>query len=211
MDKINKVINKIFSIMAIPAKFIFIIGGFTYALWFAIRTGMGIGNQWMNVIVVLLTAVIGLALICVPPVFILIKKDEIAKVVFMLLLGYWIFNAFNEYVFFAETFSEAGEFYPILVSVFLLLTGLMLICVLVLAILSMFFKIKIFSLILLGMGILFVAMSFLVAILFCIQAGIMGATWIYYVEYAFIDMILLPVVVGCGIIYFFGISGSEAK
>lgn len=209
MDKINKVINKIFSIMAIPAKFIFIIGGFTYALWFAIRTGMGIENQWMNVIIVLLTAVIGMALICVPPVFVLIKKDEIAKIVFMLLLGYWIISGTSQFFFFADTFAEAGEFYPILVSIFLLLTGLMLIAVLVLAILSMFFKTKIFSLILLGMGLLFVAMSFLTAILFCVQAGIMGATWIYYVEYAFIDMILLPVTVGCGIIYFFGVSGKE--
>lgn len=205
----DKLINKIFGVLSKPAKLILIIGGFTYALWFAIRTGMSMDGQFMNVLTNLITLVVGTALICLPPVLILLKKDEIAKIAFILLLGYWVLSAPTQYFFFAETFADAREFFPVFVSIFLLIAGLTLVAILVLVILEMLLGIKILRLIILGVALLFVAISFLTAIFFCIEAGIMEAPWIYFVDYAFMDMILLPVVVGCGCIYFFSISGAQ--
>ena len=52
-------------------------------------------------------------------------------------------------------------------------------------------------------------MIFLTAILFIIEAAIMGAGWTMYVEYGLMDFIVLPVTVGFGCLYFFQPQKSE--
>ena len=202
----EKFINKVFEILSKPAKWIFIIGGFVYAVWFAMRTAMSIDGQFMNVLTNIITLFVGTALCCLPPLFLLLKKDELAKLFFVFLLGYWVLTAPQQYFFLAETFADAGQFFPVFVSIFLFTVGLALIGVLVLVILQIILKLKVLRLITLGIGILVVLLSFTTAILFMIEAGIMGAAWAMYIEYGFIMMILLPFVVGCGCICLLGVD-----
>ena len=201
----EKVVNKIFEILSKPAKWIFIIGGFIYAAWFAVRTGMSMDGQVMNVITNIIILFVGAALCCLPPVMILIKKEDLAKIFFILLLCYWILSVPSQFFFLAETFADAREVYPVIVSIFLLITGIAFIAVLVLVILEMVLKVKVLRLVSLEAGIGAFALSVLCAILFSIEAIIMGG-WFMLIEYALIDMILLPFVVGCGCICLLGID-----
>lgn len=202
----EKFINKVFEILTKPAKWIFVGGAFAYALWFAIRTAMSIDGQFMNVLTNIITLFVGTALCCLPPVFILIKKEELAKLFFVFLLGYWVLTAPSQYFFLAETFADAREFFPVFVSIFLLLTGVGVVGILVLVILEIILRIKFLRLLSLFIGIIVVALSFTTAILFMIEAGIMGADWSIFVEYGLITMILLPFVVGCGCIALLGVD-----
>lgn len=202
----EKFINKVFEILSKPAKWIFVGGAFAYALWFAIRTAMSIDGQFMNVLTNIITLFVGTALCCLPPVFILIKKEELAKLFFVFLLGYWVLTAPSQYFFLAETFADAREFFPVFVSIFLLLTGVGVVGILVLVILEIILRIKFLRLLSLFVGIIVVALSFTTAILFMIEAGIMGADWSIFVEYGLITMILLPFVVGCGCIALLGVD-----
>ena len=193
----EKFTNKVFEILSKPAKWIFVGGAFAYALWFAIRTAMSIDGQFMNVLTNIITLFVGTALCVLPPLFILIKKEELAKLFFVFLLGYWVITAPSQYFFLAETFADAGEFFPVFVSIFLLL--------------EIILRLKIFRLLSLFIGIIVVVLSFTTAILFMIEAGIMGAGWPMFVEYGFVWMILLPVVVGCGCIYLLGVNEKKGE
>ena len=202
----NKVINKVFEILSKPAKWIFIAGGFTYALWFAIMTGMSIDGQFMNVLTNIITLFVGTALICLPPIFLLLKKDELAKLFFVFLLGYWILTTPQEFFFLSETFASAGEFFPVFVSIFLLIIGLGLVGILVLVILEMILNIKFLRFIALIIAFAVIATSLVTAIMFMILCGINSAPWNMYIQYALMDMIILPFTVGCGCICLLGVD-----
>lgn len=196
--------NKIFALLAKPARLVFIIGGFVYALWFAVMTAMSIDGEFMNVLTNIIELFVGVALICLPPVMLLLKKEELAKLFFVFLLGYWVLTAPTEYFFLAETCASAKEFYPVFVSIFLLAIGLALVGILVLIILEMLLGLKFLRPIVNLIALIFVAACFLTAILFMILAGVNNAPWNFYVQYALMDMIVVPVIVGFGCLYFFG-------
>ena len=101
----EKFINKVFEILSKPAKWIFIIGALVYAVWFATRTAMSMDGQFMNVLTNIITLFVGTALIALPPVFLLLKKDELAKLFFVFLLGYWVLNAPSQFFVLAEGFA----------------------------------------------------------------------------------------------------------
>lgn len=202
----EKFINKVFEILSKPAKWIFIIGALVYGVWFATRTAMSIDGQFMNVLTNIITLFVGTALICLPPVFLLLKKDELAKLFFVFLLGYWVLTAPSQFFVLAEGFADAGEFFPVFVSIFLLTVGVGLVAILVLVILEIILKLQIFRLLSLFIGIIVVLLSFTTAILFMIEAGIMGADWSIFVEYGLVTMILLPIVVGCGCVALLGVD-----
>ena len=202
----EKFINKVFEILSKPAKWIFIIGALVYAVWFATRTAMSMDGQFMNVLTNIITLFVGTALIALPPVFLLLKKDELAKLFFVFLLGYWVLNAPSQFFVLAEGFADAGEFFPVFVSIFLLMVGVGLVAILVLVILEIILKLQLFRLLSLFIGIVVVLLSFTTAILFMIEAGIMGADWSIFVEYGLVTMILLPIVVGCGCVALLGVD-----
>ena len=206
----NKVINKVFEILSKPAKLIFIIGAFVYAAWFATMTAMGIDGQFMNVLTNIITLFVGTALICLPPLFLLLKKEELAKLFFVFLLGYWILTTPQEFFFLSETFASAREFYPVFVSIFLLIIGLGLVGILVLVILEMVLNLKFLRFITLIIAFAVMATCLVTAILFMILCGINNAPWNMYIQYAVIDMIILPFTVGCGCICLLGVDKKAA-
>ena len=200
--------NKIFEVLQKPAKLILIIGGFVYAAWFAARTAMGINGQFMTVLTGIITLFVGTGLICIPPLFLLLKKDELAKLFFVFLVGFWVLNTPTEYFFLAETFAEADEFYPVFVSIFLLGIGLAVLAVLVLLVLEILFGMKFLRPIINLVALIAVAACLLTAILFVILCAVNKSPWFNYVDYALMDMVVLPVTVGFGCLYFFGASNK---
>lgn len=200
--------NKLFETLAKPAKLVLIIGGFVYAAWFAARTAMGIDGNFMSVLTSIIILFVGTGLICLPPVLLLVKKEELAKLFFVFLIGFWVLNTPTEYFFLADTFAEANEFYPVFVSIFLLGIGLALLGVLVLLVLEMLLGMKFLRPIINLVALIFVLACFLTAILFVILCAIRQAGWTFYVEYALMDMIVLPVTVGFGCLYFFGVKNK---
>lgn len=203
--------NKIFDILAKPARLVLIIGGFVYALWFAIQTAMGIDGQFMNVLTSIVTLFVGTGLICLPPLMLLLKKEELAKLFFVFLIGFWVLSTPTEYFFLAETLADGKEFYPIFVSVFLLLIGLAVVGVLALIIVDIIFGLSQLRPIINLLALIAVATCFFTAILFIIECAVMKAGWTFYVRYALMDMMILPATVGFGCLYFFGAKQSKAE
>lgn len=202
--------SKIFQTLSKPAKWVLIIGGLVYAVWFAVQTAMGMGGAFMSVLTGIFTLIIGVGLIALPPVLLLLKKEELAKLFFVFLLGYWVLTTPREYFFLADTFAEADQFYPVFVSIFLLIIGLGLLAILVLIVLEMLLGMKFLRPIINLIAFFTVCACILTGILFIILCAINNATWNMYVEYAFMGMMLLPAVVGFGCLYFFGASEKKA-
>lgn len=195
--------NKLFDILVKPSKLVLIIGGFVYALWFAVQTAMSIDGQFMNVLTNIVTLFVGTALICLPPIMLLLKKEELAKLFFVFLIGYWVLSTPSEYFFLAETLADGGEPYPIFVSIFLLSIGLAVVAVLVLIILEMLLGLSALRPIINLVALIAVAACIVTAFLFIVECALMKAGWTFYVRYALMDMIVLPVTVGFGCLYFF--------
>lgn len=203
--------NKIFEILAKPAKLVLIIGGLVYAAWFATKTAMGIEGTFMSVLTSIITLFVGTGLIALPPVLLLLKKEELAKLFFVFLIGYWVLRTPSEYFFLADTFAEAGEFFPVFVSIFLLIIGMAVLGVLVLIVLEMLFGMRFLRPIINLVAFIAVATCIFTGILFIIECAIMKAGWNMYVDYALMDMMILPVTVGFGCLYFFGVNNKGAK
>lgn len=201
--------NKIFQILSKPARWILIIGGLVYAVWFAVQTAMGMDGTFMSVLTGVFTLIIGVGLIALPPVLLLLKKEDLAKLFFVFLLGYWVLTTPREYFFLADTFAEADQFFPVFVSIFLLIIGLGLLGILVLVVLEMLLGMKFLRPIINLVAFFTVCACILTGILFIILSAINNATWVMYIEYALMDMMVLPVVVGCGCLYFFGASEKK--
>ena len=203
--------NKIFEILAKPARLVLIIGGLIYAAWFAVKTAMGMEGTFMSVLTGIITLFVGVGLIALPPVLLLLKKEEAAKLFFVFLIGFWVLTTPTEYFFLADTFAEANEFYPVFVSIFLLIIGMAVLGVLVLLVLEMLLGMKFLRPIINLVAFIAVAACIFTGILFIIECAIMKAGWNMYIDYAVMDMMLLPVTVGFGCLYFFGVSNKKYK
>ena len=202
--------NKIFETLTKPARLVLIIGGLVYAVWFAAKTAMSIEGSFMSILTNIITLFVGTGLICLPPVLLLLKKEELAKLFFVFLVGYWVLRTPSEYFFLADTFADANEFYPVFVSIFLLIIGMAVLGVLVLLVLEMLLGMKFLRPIINLVAFIAVAACIFTGILFIIECAIMKAGWTMYIDYAVMDMMVLPVTVGFGCLYFFGASNKKA-
>lgn len=195
--------NKIFEILEKPAKWVLIIGSFVYALWFAIKTAMGIGGGFMPVMCNILILVIGLALLVAVPVLVLLKKDDTAKIIFIFLVGYWVLTTIQEWFFYADTFTDSDNGLHIVSGIFCFILGLALIAILVLNVLDFIFMKPAFRfislLILLGV----IAFALITAILLVIISAQMDAFWPQGMDFL-MSFILLPVLICFGYLYFIG-------
>ena len=131
--------DKFFNSLSKPAKWIFVIGGFFYATWFAITQAVSIDGQFVSVIVRLVIMAIGTALLVGAPLLILLGKNEAAKMVFLFLIGYWVLNTARNWLSNAEAFTDSRDGLAIASGIFAFLAGLGLATIIVLVILIMVF------------------------------------------------------------------------
>ena len=196
MEKLLKALGK-------PAKWVFIIGGFFYTAWFAVKTACSIDGDFMSVVTALIIMMVGTALLVASPLLVLLKKDDPARLVFLFLLGYWVLNTIQSWLFYAETFTDARDGLPITCGVFSFIAGLGVVAILVLTVLEFVLKkpaLRFISfLVFLGV----IVIGFITGLLLVIYAGTRNAFWPTGVDFL-VEYMILPTVICFGYLYFMG-------
>ena len=202
MDEFFKELSK-------PAKLIFVIGGFVYALLFALLTAGGIAGTFMSVATNLIILIVGTCLLAASPILVLLNKKEAAKVVFLIVFGYWIISSILNYFNVAEiNVVNGNDGLAIVVGIFNFIIGLALVAILVLSALEFIAKMKslrfISFMIMLGV-IVFGVVTFILALINCIRFGSPWTSYIFCVK----EYLLPAPVLLFGYLYFFGAPASK--
>ena len=101
--------EKFFNALLKPAKWILIIGSLVYATWFAVQTAGSINGTFMSVVSNLLILIVGSALLFSVPLLIIFKKEDMAKIAFFILAGYWLISTTRSMFGYAETYAELED------------------------------------------------------------------------------------------------------
>lgn len=195
--------EKFFNVLLKPAKWILIIGSLVYATWFAISTAGSIQGTFMSVVSHLLVLIVGSALLFSVPLLILFKKEDMAKIAFFILAGYWLISTTRGMFSNAEIYTEFEDGVAITGGIFAFIAALCLVGVLALIILEFVIKKP-------GLR-LFTFFVMLGVILFCFLTGLF--LFIYYTKWnapwtssadMLVEGLLVPVLVCFGCLYFLG-------
>ena len=201
--------NKFLNALGKPAKWILLIGSALYALLFAIMTFAQIDGNFFSVMASLIIGVVGFAVLAAVPLFILLKKENISKIVFSILAGYWLISSF---------LGEVGAGYNIdngnpgifnAACVFSFIFGLTLLAVAALLVLSFVLKKDLFRLIALGALAIAIFMALVAGILWLSYFGYvkaeydMNTSWVRVLS-TICDYFFLPLIVSMGYLYFYG-------
>lgn len=200
--------NKFFESLAKPAKWVLIIGGFIYSLWYAIGRGASMNGNFMTVLVNLILLFVGTTLLVAVPILVLLKKNEMAKIVFLILVGYWLLTSIQSYYGLADTFCDArDDAVAIITGILFFIAASCLLAVLVLIILEFALKkpgLRFFAFIVMLILIFF---AFLAGLFYFVEAVRVNAGWYRCIE-PWVEYLLLPIVVCFGYLYF---SGAPKK
>ena len=195
--------EKFLNALSKPAKWIFVIGGFFYATWFAIMTATGFGNGFVSVIASLIIMTIGTALLVAAPLLVLLKKDNAAKMVFLFLLGYWVLSTIQSWLGTARGLVEFDNGLAAAAGIFSLIAGLGIVAILVLTILEFILKkpaLRFVSfLVFLGV----VATAFIAGLLLVIYSGTANVLWPNGINFL-VEFMILPIIICFGYLYFMG-------
>ena len=202
--------NKFFETLAKPAKWILIIGGLIYAAWYAIGRGASMNGNFMTVLVNLILLFVGTALLVAVPILVLLKKNEMAKIVFLILVGYWLLTSIQSYYGAADALcARNNDAVAIIGGIFFFIAASCLLAVLVLIILEFALKkpgLRFFAFIVILILIFF---AFLAGLFAFIEAIRLDLGWYAYVD-PWVEYLLLPVVVLFGYLYLSGAPKQKA-
>ena len=202
--------EKFFNALLKPAKWILVIGSLVYATWFAVQTAGSINGTFMSVVSNLLILIVGSALLFSVPLLIIFKKEDMAKIAFFILAGYWLISTTRSMFGYAETYAELEDGLAITAGIFAFITALCLVGVLALIVLEFVFKKAFFR--------LFAFFAMFGVILFALLTGILlfaGLVeyseflgWAYVVN-LFVEYLLVPAIVCFGCLYFLGAPATK--
>ena len=202
--------NKFFETLAKPAKWILVIGSFIYAAWYAVGRGANMNGNFMTVLVNLILLFVGTALLVTTPILVLLKKNEMAKTVFLILVGYWLLSRIQEHYGWAETFCEnTNDAVAVIGAIFFFIAASCLLAVLVLIILEFALKkpgLRFFAFIAI---LVFIFFAFLAGLFYFIEAIRYEWGW-YSCVNPWVEYLLLPIVVCFGYLFFSG-APKQAK
>ena len=200
--------NKFFETLTKPAKWVLIIGGFIYAAWYAIARGASMNGNFMTVLVNLILLFVGTALLVAVPILVLLKKNEMAKTVFLILVGYWLLSSIQSYYGNAEMFcANTDDAVAIIGGIFFFLAASCLLAVLVFIVLEFALKkpaMRFFAFIIM---LVLIFLAFLAGLFFFIEAVRYDWGWQGCIN-PWVEYMLLPIVVCFGYLYF---SGAPKK
>lgn len=206
----NKFLEKFFGFLVKPAKWILIVGGFIYATWYAVNTASGINGNFMNVIVHLILLFVGTALLVAVPILVLLKKDEMAKIVFLILVGYWLLSSIvGEYRLASALCDLTDDAGAITEGIFMFIAGSCLLAVLVFIVLEFALKKPMMRFFAFLVFIIVIFFSFLAGLFAFINAIRWNAAWQSVIN-PWIEYMLLPIVVCFGYLYFSGAPKKDA-
>ena len=204
--------NNFFKVLSKPAKWILVIGSLIYAIWFAVQTAGSIQGSFMSVATHIIILIVGSALLFSVPILVLIKKIDIAKVVFLILAGYWLINTTRAMLGYAERYCfDGADGVSIVGGIFAFITGLCLVGVLSFIVLEFAAKkpsfrmlafFAMFGVILFGLitGIL----------LFVVLVGDRDYHWTTAAN-MFVEYLLVPTVVCFGCLFFLGAPKGKGE
>ena len=199
--------KKVFEVLLKPSRLILIIAAFAYAGLYAIVSFGSFDGGFLAVVGGLIVSTLTLAAVVAIPVLLLLKKEEAAKLVFILVAGYWLVSSAQNYLLNYSWWVEGDKALPILIAVFAFLAGLALTGVLVLLVLHFILKKEVFK--------FFAVLAFVGAYLFIFVLVVL--LLVYYIQIvanngkvgwtSYISLLLMltaPVAVLFGYLYFLG-------
>ena len=202
--------EKFFNILLKPAKWILVIGSLVYATWFAVQTAGSINGTFMSVVSNLLILIVGSALLFSVPVLILLKKEDMAKIAFFILAGYWLISTTRAMFGYAETYTELNDGLAVTGGVFAFITALCLVGVLALIVLEFVVKkpaLRLFTFFAVLGVILFAFLTGL--LLFILHAANDSPYGWAYTANLLVEYLLVPVIVCFGCLYFLGAPATK--
>ena len=205
--------GKFFNTLLKPAKWILIIGSLVYATWFVVQTAGSITGTFMGVVCNLIILIVGAALLFSVPILVLFKKNDMAKIAFFILAGYWIISTTRSMFGYAINYCiEGAPGAAIAGGVFAFITGLCLVGVLALIIVEFVAKKPALR--------LFAFFAFFGVILFALLTGILlfaglveASEYLGWARVAnlLVEYLLVPTTVCFGVLYFFGAPKGKGE
>ena len=197
--------EKFFNVLLKPAKWILIIGSLVYAVWFAIETASSINGTFMGVVSNLLILIVGSALLFSVPLLILFKKEDMAKIAFFILAGYWLISTTLSMFGYAQTYTELNDGLAITGGIFAFIAALCLVGVLALIVLEFVIKkpaLRLFTFfVMIGVIVFTLLTGILLFALYASNGSPLG--WSYTAD-LLVKNLLVPTVVCFGCLYFLG-------
>lgn len=197
--------EKFFNILLKPAKWILIIGSLVYAVWFAIETASSINGTFMGVVSNLLILIVGSALLFSVPLLILFKKEDMAKIAFFILAGYWLISTTLSMFGYAQTYTELNDGLAITGGIFAFIAALCLVGVLALIVLEFVIKkpaLRLFTFfVMIGVIVFTLLTGILLFALYASNGSPLG--WSFTAD-LLVKNLLVPTVVCFGCLYFLG-------
>lgn len=201
--------KKIFDLLSKPSRMIFIIAAFAYVGLYAIISFAGFGGGFVSVLGGLIVSVLTIAAVVAIPVLLLLKREEAAKLVFILVAGFWLVSRAQSYTLNYAAWTEFEDGLGVCVGVFGFLAGLALTGVLVLLVLHFILKKEVlkFSAVLAFAGAyLFIFVTMILTLVYYIKMSVennyISFGWTNYVSLV-LDLVA-PVAVCFGYLYFLG-------
>ena len=197
----SNVLNKLKS----KAGLINAIGAFLYALLFAI-VAIGRGTTsggFMPVFAGIIIMIVGSALIAGVGLFTLLKKQAVAKLLYTVLVCYWILATAQNLLWMGGNAVEEMPGELVVGSIFAFISGLILLSVIALLVLSVLLKKK--QMVLFAIfGILgFVTFMLVSGIILLVAYGKYHGSWAEGLSIA-ADYFVAPIVISIGALYFYG-------
>lgn len=197
--------EKFFNVLLKPAKWILIIGSLVYAVWFAVETASSINGTFMGVVSNLLILIVGSALLFSVPLLILFKKEDMAKIAFFILAGYWLISTTLSMFGYAQTYTELNDGLAVTGGVFAFIAALCLVGVLALIVLEFVIKkpaLRLFTFfVMIGVIVFTLLTGILLFALYASNGSPLG--WSFTAD-LLVKNLLVPTVVCFGCLYFLG-------
>lgn len=197
--------EKFFNVLLKPAKWILIIGSLVYAVWFAIETASSINGTFMGVVSNLLILIVGSALLFSVPLLILFKKEDMAKIAFFILAGYWLISTTLSMFGYAQTYTELNDGLAVTGGIFAFIAALCLVGVLALIVLEFVIKkpaLRLFTFfVMIGVIVFTLLTGILLFALYASNGSPLG--WSFTAD-LLVKNLLVPTVVCFGCLYFLG-------
>ena len=137
--------KKIFEVLSKPARLILIIAAFAYVGVYSVVALGGFGGGFLPVLANIIIYVLTAGAVVAIPILLLLKKEEAAKLVFLLIGAYWLISESRGLLSYAHLVTENNEGLSVAYGVFGFLGGLALTGVVVLIVLKYILKKEVFK------------------------------------------------------------------
>lgn len=165
-------------------------------------SGFGnIGGDFFPVFIGIIVLVAKLAATAAVPTLLILKKDEIAKIVFVILSGYWLISSAEGQLSYASAVGYGTALYDC-AAVFSVLFGLCLLAIIVLIVLGFALKGKDFKVVDLLLLCGAIVLGLVALILWCVIYGKNQYPWTSFVS-SINYFVVIPVTVAGGLLYYF--------